>query len=468
MCIRDIEISGFRGFGKSQKIELGLPNGKFGSGLTIIVGPNNSGKSTIIEAFSAISRENVYPFPEVTRNKKADNKVSIKFTNTLNETKELCTIDGAGGKADWKENIIIEPDSRILVVPSRRHFGPYFSEEVIFGGGGMTRELYIAKQGDPTLRPLQISGFEMRLFKIDANKDHFNRILEKILDPLPNWTIEMLDQDKWYLKFSCGDMTHNSGGLGEGLISLFILIDALYDSEEGDVIVIDEPELSLHPQLQKKLAKLIGEYSQKRQIIIATHSPYFINWEAILNGAKITKLVKEIDNDIEVYQMKSETVKRITGLLDDFHNPHVMGLDACEIFFLEDNIILVEGQEDVIFYNKILKDLNIKLKGSFYGWGVGGADKMSTIAELLSNLGFKKVVGIFDGNKEDAKSKLEKNYPTYKFFIIKKDDVRDKPARGASKRIDGLANHSGKIKPECEKHVKNIFSEVNSVFSPNT
>jgi predicted ATPase len=30
-----------------------------------------------------------------------------------------------------------------------------------------------------------------------------------------------------------------------------MIVDALYDSEEDDLVVIDEPELSLHPALQR-------------------------------------------------------------------------------------------------------------------------------------------------------------------------------------------------------------------------
>lgn len=475
--IKNIELIGFRGFGNSQKIELGIPNGTFGSGLTIIVGPNNSGKSTIIEAFSAISREKAYSFSEGKRNKNAGDAISIKVTNTSNETKELCTIDGEGGRAAWKEDIIVEPLSKIFVVPSRRYFKPFFGE------GEMTRDefdkikgdryVYASKQGNPTERPSSLNGFEHRLLKIQENKSGFNRILRSILDPLPNWTIEFSDRDSWYLKFNYGDTTHNSEGLGEGLISVFILVDALYDSKEGDVIVIDEPELSLHPQLQRKLIKMIGECSKTRQVIIATHSPYFIDWEIISNGAKITRLVKGINGDIEVHQMAEKTVKRIKGFMKDLYNPHVMGLNACEIFFLEDNVVLVEGQEDIIYYNKFIDYFGIPFKGSFYGWGVGGANKMSIIAGLLFDLGFKKVVGILDGNKVDydkvydLKLELEEKYPIT-IFIIKKDDVRDKLPKKAKEGVDGLAYRNGNIKPECEEHVKNLFSKINSIFLPSS
>jgi AAA15 family ATPase/GTPase len=50
-----IDISGLRGFATNQRLELAIPNGKVGSGLTIVVGQNNAGKSTVTEAFAAIA-----------------------------------------------------------------------------------------------------------------------------------------------------------------------------------------------------------------------------------------------------------------------------------------------------------------------------------------------------------------------------------------------------------------------------
>ncbi len=50
MAIEKMIIKGIRSFGSEQNIEFAIPNGKPGSGLNIIVGANNSGKSTIIES----------------------------------------------------------------------------------------------------------------------------------------------------------------------------------------------------------------------------------------------------------------------------------------------------------------------------------------------------------------------------------------------------------------------------------
>ncbi len=42
------------------------------------------------------------------------------------------------------------------------------------------------------------------------------------------------------------------------------------------LIMIDEPEMHLHPRLQEKLGKLLSEKSRTHQIIITSHSPYLV------------------------------------------------------------------------------------------------------------------------------------------------------------------------------------------------
>jgi predicted ATP-dependent endonuclease of OLD family len=281
---------------------------------------------------------------------------------------------------------------------------------------------------------------------------------------LPEWKIELSDTGNYYIKFGSGNLSHNSDGLGEGLISLFFMIDSLYDSQQGDIIVIDEPELSLHPSLQKRLIKLFAEYAKDRQIVISTHSPYFIDWSSIKNGAKIARVIKE-DNIAKIYQLSGEISEKIKNMGNDLNNPHVFGLDANEVFFLEDNIILVEGQEDVIFYNKIMNELGIEIKGDFYGWGVGGSSKMNIIASILRELGFKRVVGILDQNKELEKDELIKGFPEYNFFCIPADDVRTKEARKAKEQVTGLVDEKGKIRTQYEGEIKALFSQINSKLS---
>src|SRR5207237_1180232 len=99
---------------------------------------------------------------------------------------------------------------------------------------------------------------------------------------LPLWTLDQR-QGQYFIKFDVGATYHTSDGVGDGLVSLMFLIDALYDSAPGDIIALDEPELSLHPAYQRKLSALLSEYAKDRQIIAATHSPYFIDFAAAIS-----------------------------------------------------------------------------------------------------------------------------------------------------------------------------------------
>ncbi|MBN1815560.1 MAG: AAA family ATPase, partial [Anaerolineae bacterium] len=44
------------------------------------------------------------------------------------------------------------------------------------------------------------------------------------------------------------------------------------------VLLIDEPEVSLHPELLKLLAALLQDASASSRIVVATHSPDLIRW----------------------------------------------------------------------------------------------------------------------------------------------------------------------------------------------
>lgn len=59
--------------------------------------------------------------------------------------------------------------------------------------------------------------------------------------------------------------------------ALQILFDVIFNSGKNAIILIDEPEISLHIAWQQQIAEIITEISEERdgsQIIIATHSPF--------------------------------------------------------------------------------------------------------------------------------------------------------------------------------------------------
>ena len=105
--------------------------------------------------------------------------------------------------------------------------------------------------------------------------------------------------------------------LGYGSKQLLPIIAQLAYSREGDIILIEEPEISLHPEYQVKLPVLFGKAVQERkQVIITTHSSYLpLSIYKIIEGCEIkgyTRVgekeykIKLDPDDIAIYHVTRE------------------------------------------------------------------------------------------------------------------------------------------------------------------
>ncbi|MBY6413343.1 ATP-binding protein [Rhodococcus sp. BP-252] len=460
---RSIQVGGLRGFDELQKIDLALPDGAPGSGLTIIVGANNSGKSTLIEAMRALAQHATSSFSSGKRNAQFGDKVQMSITDADDNTKELASIEPGGSQTFWKTEEISELD--LLVVPSRRGFNAFFNKTT-----PIEREFFSSQYGIPPLRSqLLDSQFASRLFKINDDVDskrEFNKLLAQVVHPTPTWTIDLEDSGQYYLNFLWQNgQSHTSEGLGEGIVSLISILDGIYDAKDDSLVVIDEPELSLHPQLQRRLREVISQFACDHQVIYSTHSPYFIDWGDLANGAKIIRSFKDGKDGVRLREADPNVVKRLSKLKNDLFNPHTLGLDAVEVFFLEDNVILTEGQEDVVFFKKIDEVLGDQMAGSFFGWGSGGAEKMGILIELLESMGYKKIVEILDGDKVILAEKYRKQFPNCHFEVIAADDIRTKPAVSPRPEKIGLFDNNKQFRREFESDTKKLYDRVNAYLS---
>ena len=456
MHLDSLTIKGYRGFPSAQTLNFAQPTGELGSGLTILVGPNSGGKSTVVESLAALFSRHAISFTTGKRNSRAADRVSFQMKLSTGETHELLTVDSGGSQT------IREPTEGppiiCYVLPSRRFFSPYF------GRGISRREGYTSSQSVPQNRSQPLEAFSNRLFNVVENPDNlakFNEVLKKVITDAPPWTIDQDDHGEYYVKCDSSGQSYTSDGLGEGVVSLLFLIDALYDSEPGQIVVVDEPELSLHPTYQRRLVNLFAEYARDRQIVYATHSAHFVNFEHILNGAEVARVHKDRDSCV-ISQLSRETTDQLSGMLTNQHNPHILGLNAREAFFQEDGLIVLEGQEDVVYYPQVLEQLPVQfdLSDRFFGWGAGGANNVGKITDLLYDLGFKRVAAILDNDQRALIPDLREKYPDYFFAAIPANDVRTKPARPSQEDAEGLLD-GGTIRPEFEKRTTMLFSEIN-------
>ena len=93
--------------------------------------------------------------------------------------------------------------------------------------------------------------------------------------------------DGQYSDFACG----------AGEISIIRMLDLIYNAPPNTLIIIDEPEVAIHPSVQYKLLKIFMELalSKNMQFIFTTHSYFILKY---LNPDSILLLKNNNDNKI--------------------------------------------------------------------------------------------------------------------------------------------------------------------------
>ena len=121
------------------------------------------------------------------------------------------------------------------------------------------------------------------------------------------------------------------------------------DLKEG-FLIINEPELHLHPQIQKEIAQVFEHVSQNinSQFIFSTNSGLFIN------EGNITNVYRVYRNE----QSESQIISpKIQVDYDDATLIHMLKFENLSKIFFVNKIILVEGDTDAYFFSFYLNYL---------------------------------------------------------------------------------------------------------------
>jgi 5S rRNA maturation endonuclease (ribonuclease M5) len=469
MPYASLDVSGLRGFGSQETVELAIPNGRAGSGLTVLVGANNSGKSSVVEAFDAVYRATRQPavsFAADRRHGGEQREVRIRLNRVDGRSVGVETLRPGTSEArvvwDDDRNSIDRIPIEVTVLPSRRQFAAHFSRH------GEADRGWASTGASEFSRSQNRDGFVARLFSLHSDEARlrtFNSLLHRVTGRYLTWSIDLGAQQQYFLRFTeDGAGSHTSDGLGDGLISLLFILDALHDSTTASLIVIDEPELSLHPQYVARLGALLAEYAATRQIVFATHSPVLVDWTHIANGARVARIYKEGGRSIVAEPRQATLAAIAAGHLSNTQNPHVFGPRGNEVFFQEERLIVLEGQEDVVYLPAVLSSTGISLDGSIFGWGAGGAARVASVLSLLRELGFRRVAVLLDGDEQTMriKSTLRSEFPEYCIESHPADDIRTKKAQPPRPLKAGLLADDGlSVRPEHMLDTSTMLKRIN-------
>jgi len=453
MFIKNVTIKNYRCFGeKSDPIDFNIPDGEnHGSGLTILVGENGTGKTTILEAISYLTENTYFLGNRFSIQDFADINKEIQLKATTDETFEYKlpeTFRGSYVNANGFEltikprenpspgkllspnlqitNVVTTSDQKATTKSGRessatldsftlgldpdrlsginifyfdrfrtRHISSRSSYKTTFDR--VTEDLNwkflkALKESEGTENDLK-QKFSNDFFQaiIDvAQKGAGTKVAEEVKEFFQRDEFEKIRIDFMNLLWpfdnaffalrednSLKQVPINKLGAGIELIFSLLFLKAISSVSKGSIVyLIDEPEMSLHPQAQKKLFELLVKESKKNQVIISTHSSYFTEPRYIKN---LLRFQKTKDHAILTHRLNDTS---LSGDLKENRNFFFRHRDL----FFTDVAIFVEGVEDYDRYSKFCESNGYEnLLGHFYM--MNGCDPTLFFEKFCNQLG---------------------------------------------------------------------------------
>lgn len=387
MFIQKITIKNFRLFPSTSEFvidDINTPDGiNDGSGLNVFVGENGSGKTALLDAFAL-------PILKYkTDNFKIDNfnDTNKKIEINVYSDKEF-EVDGTMPKGSFKANgflfeagvrsregktylssIVVNdqrfiksnpdhpkdtsPDLRVNV--NNPFKGKRFNEnDVLFldrnrlfqtRSGNFKTTRFDRLMEDFSYQYLKgiESGIESLNDDLDnkIKKDKVeNTFLSKAIKKFKEISgsqirLDFLDNyEPFKAAFFAAKKDNNQqiflSSLGSGYEMIFALLYSFYlaqQSEKQLIVLIDEPELHLHPRLQEKFVGFLLKSSKEAQIILGSHSSLFVKQLSENDNIKIRILesdgqkVSEIEKRVLSYVSANETNFLAFNLAtEEYHN----------------------------------------------------------------------------------------------------------------------------------------------------
>ncbi len=316
MKIDSVEIKKYKSIIDPIKVDI--------DNLNILVGPNNAGKTNILDALELFFNS------EKDDLKREDAEIKLQISE--GQTKKTLT---------------------------------YSSGEINFNGSmeGLIRI------GDSL--PLE----EIATEKLKSLKDDYPDEYKKFSATLEKYFKDVhISEDLFKSNVQTDIGRKPLKRMGDGFKRLFVILFYLYNPKYK-IILINEPELHLHPSVIKKFLKILTSNETEKQVIMTTHHPTFVQakllpetWRVVRNENHSTIVCK--------FNREKMNTERFAQEIND---------DNSAMLFA-DKALLVEGVSDSILMRNLIDKFydgtgDIKV---VYSGGIGDIDLYEKICKIFN------------------------------------------------------------------------------------
>lgn len=384
MFIKKITIKNFRLFSSEKDFELdnlNIPDGaNEGSGLNVFVGENGSGKTALLDAFVLPILEYKTENFSIDNFNKPDEKVEICIYSEkpfeVSGTMPKGSFQAKGfkyeagvrsrGNKTYLSSIVVNDQKFIQVDPTKPadtspdlrvnvnnpFKGKRFSEnDILFldknrtfqtrtGNFNPTRfdrlmEDFSFQYIKKTVVENLNDDLDGKIKKDKVENDFLSKAVQKFqeisgsqvrLDFLNNYEPF---KNAFFATKKANNQQISLNDLGSGYEMIFCLLYSFFLAKQGGkqlIVLIDEPELHLHPVLQEKFVEFLLEFSKDVQIIITSHSSLLVKQLSFNEKLKISviksgEVVSEIGERVLSYISANETNFLAFDLAsEEYHN----------------------------------------------------------------------------------------------------------------------------------------------------
>lgn len=201
-----------------------------------------------------------------------------------------------------------------------------------------------------------------------------------------NWSLKTIDRysNTYDIELSKQGVTFSVTAASSGEREILTYLFAIHALNVRDaLIVVDEPELHLHPKWQSALFRVFERLAEQtgNQFVMATHSPSFITPSSIQYVSRVYSESKQS----RITRLSSETLPRRKHLFATVNTQNN------ERIFFADHVLLVEGAHDQMVFERILdlrgRDDPASSRGVVEVVRVDGKGLFPAYSELLSACG---------------------------------------------------------------------------------